>query len=129
MRLCSITPRQTLDQTESQSRCGCGLQSVYHSHTHTHTHTHTQVPSSAPSFRQKVGYLWIKYLHEDPVKRDEERWQYLSDMQRRKEEQYPKIYWNILEYPGISNVLIASCVSIVSLLYIATVWLVREHQK
>lgn len=45
-----------------------------------------KVPSSAPSFRQKVGYLWIKYLHEDPVKRDEERWQYLSDMQRRKEE-------------------------------------------
>lgn len=45
-----------------------------------------KVVSPSPTFTQKVGYLWIKHLHEDPVKRDEERWQHLEALQRRKEE-------------------------------------------
>ena len=51
----------------------------------------SQVVSPSSTFTQKVGYLWIKHLHEDPVKRDEERWQHLEALQRRKEEQYPDI--------------------------------------
>ena len=54
--------------------------------------------SSSPGLRQKVGTLWIHYLHEDAVERDEKRWRHLEKMQRRKEEQYPRIsreYTNI----------------------------------
>jgi hypothetical protein len=45
--------------------------------------------SQAPptqTLSQKVGTLWIQYLHEDAVERDEKRWRHLENMQRRKEE-------------------------------------------
>ncbi|XP_064384955.1 uncharacterized protein LOC135333867 [Halichondria panicea] len=42
------------------------------------------------TFREKVDRLWLTYLHDDPVKRDEERWDHLRKMQKRKKEYLAK---------------------------------------
>ncbi|CAI8049143.1 Cytochrome c oxidase subunit 6A1, mitochondrial [Geodia barretti] len=69
---------------------GDGDTSLFHN-----THTNPgpdEGPKTAPptqTLSQKVGRLWIQYLHEDAVERDEKRWRHLEKMQRRKEEQYP----------------------------------------